>query len=220
MSIFRKSNTGDISPETIHASTPPMPPCAPCKQSKKELPEPPFNATAARSYARWKEEEAINTIKNKTWEDIKKEVQKGGVVLFSYFDLYPRFTFGEVSDVERACTLLSTKLYKILVDFGAELVKMGYTVVVINDVYSDKYYDAANHTIGFHSYNTRSLDKVKMEIHWGDSEDTQEPYLKTINHSGHLIRELDENNSEHFIRPERVSVKTKGELENGDKSDG
>ena len=38
-------------------------------------------------------------------------------------------------------------------------------------------------------------------------------------YSGHLVRELDENNSEHFIRPERVFVKTKGELENGDKSD-
>lgn len=219
MSIFnlvveRKKKTGPITPK-YEGICPPMPSCEP---PKKELPEPPFNATTARSYAHWKEEEAINTIKNKTWEDIKKEVQKGGVVFSSYFDLYPRFTYGEVSDVERACILLSSKLYKIFVDFGVELVKMGYTVIVTNDVYSDKYYDTVNHKMGF-SYNTNSLDKVKIEIRWGDSEDTQEPYLKTIDHSGHLVRELDENNSEHFIRPERVFVKTKGELENGDKSD-
>lgn len=62
MSIFRKSKTEEVSPETIHVSTPPMPPC---ESPKKELPEPPFNATAARSYANWKREDAVKTIRDK-----------------------------------------------------------------------------------------------------------------------------------------------------------
>ena len=216
MSIFRKPKTGNIAPETLH-TTPPIPSC---KSPKKELPEPPFNATVARSYAHWKEEEAINIIKNKIWEDIKREVENGGVILNTDFDFRSHFTFGVVSDTERACTLLSSKLYKILIDFGVELVKMDYSVTVINDIYSDKYYDAINHKWGFCTSDNYSLDRVRMKIYWGELGNEQEPYLKTINHSGHLIRKLDTNNTEHFIRPERIFIKTKEELENGDKSDG
>ena len=218
MSIFRKPKTGNITSETLHTSTPPMPSC---ESPKKELPEPPFNAAVARSYAHWKEEEAINVIKNKIWESITKEVKKGGVILCTFFDLCPYYSpLKAVSDTERACILLCSKFYKILVDFGAELVKMGYTITVINDVYPDEYYDVAMDKARISTSNNHSLDRIGIKIYWGTSENTQEPYLKTIDYSGPLTKELDKNGTEHFIRFKKVVIKTKGELENGDKSNG
>ena len=111
MSIFRKPKTGDISPETLHTMTPPMPPCAPCKPSKKELPEPPFNATVARSYAHWKEEEAVSIIRDKVWREITDEVKKGGVTAAVSLPLHPRPSMFSYTEVERACRLLSKNLF-------------------------------------------------------------------------------------------------------------
>lgn len=220
MSIFRKSKTGDISPETIHVSTPPMPPCAPCKPSNKELPEPPFNATAARSYAHWKEEEAVSVIRDKIWREITDEVKKGGVTTAVTLPLHPRPSMFSYTEIERACRLLSKNLFRIVKVMAEDFVKNGYQVTIINDIYSDGYYDAAKKELGVYIDNSFYLDKIQIEISWEEPESVREPYLKTIDHSGVLIREMDKDNTERFVRPKRVTIKTKGELENGDKSDG
>lgn len=217
MSIFRKPKTGDISPETIHVSTPPMPPCEP---PKKELPEPPFNATAARSCAQWKREEAINTIKDKIWREITDEVKKGGVTAAVSLPLHPRPSMFTYTEVERACRLLSKNLLSIVKVMAEDFVKNGYQVTIINDIYSDGYYDAAKKELGVYIDNSFYLDKIQIEISWEEPESVREPYLKIIDHSGVLIREMDQDNTERFVRPKRITIKTKGELENGDKSDG
>lgn len=217
MSIFKKSKTGDISPETIHVSTPPMPPC---EQPKKELPDPPFNATAARSCAQWKRDEAINVIKNKIWCEITDEVKKGGVTAAVSLPLHPRPSMFTYTEVERACRLLSKNLLNIVKAMAEDFVKSGYQVTIINDIYSDGYYDAARKELGVYIDNSFYLDKIQIEISWEDPESVREPYLKIIDHSGVLIREMDEDNTERFVRPKRITIKTKGELENGDKSDG
>lgn len=217
MSIFRKPKTGDISPETIHVSTPPMPPCEP---PKKELPEPPFNATAARSCAQWKREEAINTIKDKIWREITDEVKKGGVTAAVSLPLHPRPSMFNYTEIERACRLLSKNLLSIVKGMAEDFVKSGYQVTIINDIYSDRYYDAARKELGVYIDNSFYLDKIQIEISWEEPESVREPYLKIIDHSGVLIREMDEDNTERFVRPKRITIKTKGELENGDKSDG
>ena len=220
MSIFRKTKTGDISPETLHTMAPPMPPCAPCKPSKKELPEPPFNATVARSYAHWKEEEAVSIIRDKVWREITDEVKKGGVTAAVSLPLHPRPSMFSYTEVERACRLLSKNLFRIVKVMAEDFVKNGYQVTIINDIYSDGYYDAAKKELGAYIDNSFYLDKVQIKISWEEPESVREPYLKTIDHSGVLIKEMDKDNTEHFIRPKRVVIKTKGELENGDKSDG
>lgn len=217
MNIFRKPKTGDISPETIHVSTPPMPPCEP---PKKELPEPPFNATAARSCAQWKREEAINTIKDKIWREITDEVKKGGVTAAVSLPLHPRPSMFTYTEVERACRLLSKNLLSIVKVMAEDFVKNGYQVTIINDIYSDGYYDAAKKELGVYIDNSFYLDKIQIEISWEEPESVREPYLKIIDHSGVLIREMDKDNTERFVRPKRITIKTKGELENGDKSDG
>ncbi len=217
MSIFKKPKTGDISPETIHVSTPPMPPC---EQPKKELPDPPFNATAARSCAQWKRDEAINVIKDKIWREITDEVKKGGVTAAVSLPLHPRPSMFTYTEVERACRLLSKNLLSIVKAMAEDFVKSGYQVTIINDIYSDGYYDAARKELGVYIDNSFYLDKIQIEISWEDPESVQEPYLKIIDHSGVLIREMDEDNTERFVRPKRITIKTKGELENGDKSDG
>lgn len=217
MSIFRKPKTGGISPETIHVSTPPMPPCEP---PKKELPEPPFNATAARSCAQWKREEAINTIKDKIWREITDEVKKGGVTAAVSLPLHPRPSMFTYTEVERACRLLSKNLLSIVKVMAEDFVKNGYQVTIINDIYSDGYYDAAKKELGVYIDNSFYLDKIQIEISWEEPESVREPYLKIIDHSGVLIREMDQDNTERFVRPKRITIKTKGELENGDKSDG
>lgn len=216
MSIFGKSKTGDISPETIHVSTPPTPPC---ESPKKELPEPPFNATVARSYAHWKEEEAGNTIRDKIWREITDEVKKGGVSTLVTLPVHPAPSMFRYTDIERACMLLSKNLFRIVKVMAENFVKNGYQVTITNDVYSDGYYDVAAKKVGIYTTNAHYLDKIFIEISWEEPESVREPYLKTIDRSGALIREMDEDNTERFRRPERVIIKTKGELENGDKSD-
>lgn len=216
MSIFKKSKTEEVSPETIHVSTPPMPPC---ESPKKELPEPPFNATAARSCAQWKREEAINTIKDKIWREITDEVKKGGVTTAVSLPLHPRPSMFTYTEIERACRLLSKNLLSIVKGIAEDFVKSGYQVTIINDIYSDGYYDAARKELGVYIDNSFYLDKIQIEISWEEPESVQEPYLKVVDHSGVLIREMDKDNTERFVRPKRVTIKTKGELENGDKSD-
>lgn len=217
MSIFRKSKTEEVSPETIHVSTPPMPPCEP---PKKELPDPPFNATAARSYAHWKREEAINTIRDKIWREITDEVKKGGVTTAVTLPLHPRPSMFTYTEVERACRLLSKNLFSIVKVMAEDFVKNGYQVTITNDIYSDGYYDAAKKELGVYIDNSFYLDKIQFEISWEEPESGREPYLEIIDHSGVLIREMDKDNTERFVRPKRVIIKTKGELENGNKSDG
>lgn len=217
MSIFRKSKTGDISPETIHASTPPMPPC---ETPKKELPEPPFNATVARSYAHWKEEEAINTIRDKIWREITDEVKNGGVSTLVTLPLHPRPSMFSYTEVERACLLLSKNLFEIVKVMAEDFVKNGYQMTITKDIYSDKYFDSATRKVGIYTKNSYDLDIIIIEISWGEPESVQEPYLKIIDHSGPLLRKMGKDNTEHFLRPEKITMKTKGELENGDKSDG
>lgn len=217
MSIFRKSKTGDISPETIHASTPPMPPC---ETPKKELPEPPFNATVARSYAHWKEEEAINTIRDKIWREITDEVKNGGVSTLVTLPLHPRPSMFSYTEVERACLLLSKNLFEIVKVMAEDFVKNGYQMTITKDIYSDKYFDSATRKVGIYTKNSYDLDTIIIEISWGEPESVQEPYLKIIDHSGPLLRKMGKDNTEHFLRPEKITMKTKGELENGDKSDG
>jgi hypothetical protein len=220
MSIFnlvveRKKKTGPITPK-YEGIYPPVPSCEP---PKKELPDPPFNATAARSYAHWKEEEAINTIRDKIWREITDEVKKGGVTAVVTLPLHPRpSTFG-YTEVERACQLLSKNLLSIVKVMAEDFVKNGYQMTIVNDIYSDKYYDAVKKEVGFYTDNSFYLDKIQIEISWEEPENVREPYLKIVDHSGVLIREMDKDNSEHYVRPERVFIKTKGELENGDKSD-
>lgn len=216
MSIFRKPKTEEVSPETVHVSTPPMPPC---ESPKKELPEPPFNATAARSCAQWKREEAINTIRDKIWREITDEVKKGGVTAAISLPLHPRPSMFTYTEVERACRLLSKNLLSITKGMAEDFVKSGYQVTIINDIYSDGYYDAARKELGVYIDNSFYLDTIRIEISWEEPESVREPYLKIIDHSGVLIREMDKDNTEHFVRPKRVTIKTKGELENGDKSD-
>lgn len=216
MSIFRKSKTEEVSPETMHVSTPPMPPC---ESPKKELPEPPFNATAARSYARWKEEEAINVIRDKIWREITDEVKKGGVATAVSLPLHPRPSMFSYTEVERACRLLSKNLLKIVKVMAEDFVKNGYQITITNDIYSDGYFDVKTKEVGIYVTDAHYLDKIQIEISWEEPEGAREPYLKIIDHSGALIREMDEDNTERFRRPERVTIKTKGELENGDKSD-
>lgn len=216
MSIFKKSKTEEVSPETIHVSTPPMPPC---ESPKKELPEPPFNATAARSCAQWKREEAINTIKDKIWREITDEVKKGGVTTAVSLPLHPRPSMFTYTEIERACRLLSKNLLSIVKGIAEDFVKSGYQVTIINDIYSDGYYDAERKELGVYIDNSFYLDKIQIEISWEEPESVQEPYLKVVDHSGVLIREMDKDNTERFVRPKRVTIKTKGELENGDKSD-
>lgn len=216
MSIFKKSKAEEVSPETVHISTPPMPPC---ESPKKELPEPPFNATAARSCAQWKREEAINTIKDKIWREITDEVKKGGVTAAISLPLHPRPSMFTYTEVERACRLLSKNLLSITKAMAEDFVKSGYQVTIINDIYSDGYYDAAKKELGIYIDNSFYLDKIQIEISWEEPESVREPYLKIIDHSGVLIREMDKDNTERFVRPKRVTIKTKGELENGDKSD-
>lgn len=216
MSIFKKSKTEEVSPETIHVSTPPIPPC---ESPKKELPEPPFNATAARSCAQWKREEAINTIKDKIWREITDEVKKGGVTAAISLPLHPRPSMFTYTEVERACRLLSKNLLSITKAMAEDFVKSGYQVTIINDIYSDGYYDAEKKELGVYIDNSFYLDKIQIEISWEEPESVREPYLKIIDHSGVLIREMDKDNTERFVRPKRVTIKTKGELENGDKSD-
>lgn len=216
MSIFKKSKTEEVSPETVHVSTPPTPPC---ESPKKELPEPPFNATAARSCAQWKREEAINTIKDKIWREITDEVKKGGVTTAISLPLHPRPSMFTYTEIERACRLLSKNLLSIVKGIAEDFVKSGYQVTIINDIYSDGYYDAARKELGVYIDNSFYLDKIQIEISWEEPESVQEPYLKIIDHSGVLIREMDKDNTERFVRPKRVTIKTKGELENGDKSD-
>lgn len=215
MSIFKKSKAEEVSPETIHTLTPPMPPC---ESPKKELPEPPFNATAARSCAQWKREEAINTIKDKIWREITDEVKKGGVTAAVSLPLHPRPSMFTYTEVERACRLLSKNLLSIVKAIAEDFVKNGYQVTITNDIYSDGYYDAAKKELGVYIDNSFYLDKIQIEISWEEPESVQEPYLKIIDHSGVLIREMDKDNTERFVRPKRVTIKTKGELENGDKS--
>ena len=216
MSIFRKSKTEEVSPKTIHVSTPPMPPCEP---PKKELPEPPFNATTARSYANWKREDAIETIRDKIWREITDEVKKGGVSTLVTLPVHPAPSMFRYTDIERACMLLSKNLFGIVKVMAEDFVKNGYQVTITNDIYSDGYYDAAAKKVGIYTTNAHYLDKIFIEISWEESESVREPYLKTIDHSGALIIEMDEDNTERFRRPERVYYKNKGELENGDKSD-
>ena len=216
MSIFKKSKTEEVSPETVHVSTPPMPPC---ESPKKELPEPPFNATAARSCAQWKKEEAINTIKDKIWREITDEVKKGGVTAAISLPLHPRPSMFIYTEVERACQLLSKNLLSITKAMAEDFVKSGYQVTIINDIYSDGYYDAERKELGVYIDNSFYLDRIQIEISWEEPESVREPYLKIIDHSGVLIREMDKDNTERFVRPKRVTIKTKGELENGDKSD-
>lgn len=216
MSIFKKSKTEEVSPETVHVSTPPTPPC---ESPKKELPEPPFNATAARSCAQWKREEAINTIKDKIWREITDEVKKGGVTTAISLPLHPRPSMFTYTEIERACRLLSKNLLSIVKGIAEDFVKSGYQVTIINDIYSDGYYDAARKELGVYIDNSFYLDKIQIEISWEEPESVQEPYLKVVDHSGVLIKEMDKDNTERFVRPKRVTIKTKGELENGDKSD-
>lgn len=216
MSIFRKSKTEEVSPETIHVSTPPMPPC---ESPKKELPEPPFNATAARSYANWKREDAIETIRDKIWREIADEVKKGGVSTIVTLPVHPRPSIFSYTDVERACQLLSKYLFNIVKVMAEDFVKNGYQMTIINDIYSEKYCAAASKKMGIYVNNAHDLDTIRIEISWEEPESVREPYLKTIDYSGALIREMDEDNTERFRRPERVTIKTKGELENGNKSD-
>lgn len=218
MSLFTPKNkkTGANVPEYKRTILPPLP----CEPPKKELPEPPFNATLARSYAHWKEEEAVNVIKDKIWREITDEVKKGGVAVFVTLPLHPRPSMFDYSEVERACRLLSKNLFKIVITMAEDFVKNGYQITITNDIYSVKYYDTATKEIGFHVNNSLDLDTIRIEINWGEPESVQEPYLKIIDHSGVLIREMDKDNTERFVRPKRVTIKTKGELENGDKSDG
>lgn len=216
MSIFRKSKTEEVSPETIHVSTPPMPPC---ELPKKELPEPPFNATAARSYANWKREDAIETIRDKIWREIADEVKKGGVSTIVTLPVHPRPSIFSYTDVERACQLLSKYLFNIVKVMAEDFVKNGYQMTVTNDIYSEKYCAMASKKVGVYVNNAHDLDTIRIEISWEEPESAQEPYLKTIDYSGALIKKMDKDNTEYYIRPKKVVVKTKGELENGDKSD-
>ena len=216
MSIFRKSKTEEVSPETIYVSTPPMPPCEP---PKKELPEPPFNATAARSYANWKREDAVKTIRDKIWREIADEVKRGGVSTFVTLPVHPRPSMFSYTDVERACQLLSKYLFNIVKVMAEDFVKNGYQVTVTNDVYSEKYCAMASKRVGVYVNNAHDLDTIRIEISWEEPESVQEPCLKTIDYSGALIKKMDKDNTEYYIRPKKVVVKTKGELENGDKSD-
>lgn len=221
MSIFKKSKTEEVSPETVHVSTPPTPICEPpCESPKKELPEPPFNATAARSCAQWKREEAINTIRDKIWREITDEVKKGGVTTAVTLPLHPRPSMFTYTEIERACRLLSKNLFSIVKVMAEDFVKNGYQVTITNDIYSDGYYDATRKELGVYTDNSFYLDTIQIEISWEEPESIREPYLKIIDHSGVLIREMDKDNTERFVRPKRVTIKTKGELENGDKSDG
>lgn len=216
MSIFRKSKTEEVSPEAIHVSTPPMPPC---ESPKKELPEPPFNATAARSYANWKREDAVKTIRDKIWREIADEVKKGGVSTIVTLPVHPRPSIFSYTDVERACQLLSKYLFNIVKVMAEDFVKNGYQMTVTNDVYSEEYCAMASKRVGVYVNNAHDLDTIRIEISWEEPESAQEPYLKTIDYSGALIKKMDKDNTEYYIRPKRVVVKTKGELENGDKSD-
>lgn len=216
MSIFRKSKKEEVSPETIHVSTPPMPPC---ESPKKELPEPPFNATAARSYANWKREDAVKTIRDKIWREITDEVKRGGVSTFVTLPVHPRPSMFSYTEVERACQLLSKYLFNIVKVMAEDFVKNGYQMTVTNDVYSEKYCAMASKKVGVYVNNAHDLDTIRIEISWEEPESAQEPYLKTIDYSGALIKRMDKDNTEHYIRPKKVVVKTKGELENGDKSD-
>lgn len=221
MSIFRKSKTEEVSPETIHVSTPPMPPCEPPRESpKKELPDPPFNATVARSYAHWKEEEAIKTIRDKIWREITDEVKKGGVSTIVTLPVHPRPSIFSYTEVERACQLLSKYLFKIVKVMAEDFVKNGYQMTITNDIYSEKYCAEASRKVGVYVNNAHDLDTIRIEVSWEESESVQEPYLKTIDYSGALIKKMGKDNTEYYIRPKRVTIKTKGELENGDKSDG
>lgn len=216
MSIFRKPKTENVSPETIHVSTPPMPPC---EQPKKELPDPPFNATAARSCAQWKREDAVKTIRDKIWREIADEVKRGGVSTFVTLPVHPRPSMFSYTDVERACQLLSKYLFNIVKVMAEDFVKNGYQVTVTNDVYSEKYCAMASKKVGVYVNNAHDLDTIRIEISWEEPESVQEPCLKTIDYSGALIKKMDKDNTEYYIRPKKVVVKTKGELENGDKSD-
>lgn len=217
MSLFAPKNkkTGVNVPEYKGVILPP-PPCNPIK---KELPEPPFNATVARSYAHWKKEEAVNVIKDKIWCEITDEVKKGGITAFVTLPLHPRPSMFGYTEVERACQLLSKNLFKIVTAIAEDFVKNGYQITITNDIYSDKYYDTSTKEIGFRVNNSLDLDTIRIEINWGEPESVQEPYLKIIDHSGVYTVEMDKDNTEHYIRPERIIIKTKGELDNGDKSD-
>lgn len=216
MSIFKKSKTEEVSPETIHVSTPPMPPC---ESPKKELPEPPFNATAARSYANWKREDAIETIRDKIWREIADEVKKGGVSTIVTLPVHPRPSIFSYTDVERACQLLSKYLFNIVKVMAEDFVKNGYQMTITNDIYSEKYCAEASKKVGVYINSAHDLDTIRIEISWEEPESVQEPYLKIIDYSGALIKKMDKDNTEYYIRPKRIVVKTKGELENGDKSD-
>lgn len=204
MNIFRKLKTKSISPKTIPVSTPPTPLC---ELSKKELPEPPFNATVARSYAHWKEEEAVKTIRDKIWSEITDEVKRGGVSTTVSLPIHPTPSMFRYTDIERACLLLSNILFKIVKVMAEDFVKNGYQMTITNDIYSDGYYDRGT-AVG--RSDVFSRDRIWIEINWEEPESVREPYLKTIDHSGLLIKEIDENNAEHYVRPERVIVKTKG----------
>lgn len=217
MSIFKKSKSEEVSPETIHTLTPPMPPC---ESPKKELPEPPFNATAARSYANWKREDAVKTIRDKIWREIADEAKRGGVSTIVTLPVHPRPSMFSYTEVERACQLLSKYLFNIVKVMAEDFVKNGYQMTVTNDVYSEKYCAAASRKVGIYVNNTHDLDTIRIEISWEEPEGVQEPCLKTIDYSGALIKKMDKDNTEYYIRPKRVVIKTKGELENGDKSDG
>ena len=217
MSIFGRPKTGNISPESVQVSTPPMPPC---ESPKKKLPDPPFNATVARSYAHWKEEEAVSTIRNKIWREITDEVKKGGVSTLVTLPIHPAPSMFNYTDIERACLLLSKNLFRIVKVIAEDFVRNGYQMTITNDVYSEGYYDAMAQKVGVHVSNAHYLDKILIEISWEEPESVREPYLKIVDHSGALRKEIDKDNTEHYVRPERVVIKTKGELENGDKSDG
>lgn len=175
--------------------------------------------SAARSCAQWKREEAINTIKDKIWREITDEVKKGGVTTAVSLPLHPRPSMFTYTEIERACRLLSKNLLSIVKGIAEDFVKSGYQVTIINDIYSDGYYDAARKELGVYIDNSFYLDKIQIEISWEEPESVQEPYLKVVDHSGVLIREMDKDNTERFVRPKRVTIKTKGGLENGDKSD-
>lgn len=173
----------------------------------------------ARSYAHWKEEEAINTIRDKIWREITDEVKNGGVSTLITLPLHPRPSMFSYTEVERACLLLSKKLFEIVKVMAEDFVKNGYQMIITKDIYSDKYFDSATQKVGFYTKNSYDLDTIIIEISWGEPESIQEPYLKIIDHSGLLIRKMGKDNTEHYLRPEKITIKTKGELENGDKSD-
>lgn len=171
---------------------------------KKELPEPPFNATAARSYANWKREDAIETIRDKIWREIADEVKKGGVSTIVTLPVHPRPSIFSYTDVERACQLLSKYLFNIVKVMAEDFVKNGYQVTVTNDVYSEKYCAMASKRVGVYVDNAHDLDTIRIEISWEEPESVQEPCLKTIDYSGALIKKMDKDNIEYYIRPKKL----------------